>query len=80
MTSIWHTRLPVAFTADDLILATLLFRFMIDAQIFRFNHFFAGKMFIKKNLVNEKKSVEKFYCNCNSTVSKILNDFQFNEV
>ena len=75
MTSIRHT-----LAADDLILATLLFRFMIDAQIFRFNHFFAGKMFIIKNLVNEKKSIEKFYCNCNSTVSKILNDFQFNEV
>ena len=49
----------MAFTADDSILATLLFRFMIDAQIFRFNHFFARKMFKKRNLMNEKKKVSQ---------------------
>ena len=76
MTSILYT-----LAADDLILATLLFRFVIDAQIFRINHLMAGKKSLKKcHLVNKKKKYREFNCNRIFTVHKNLNDFQFNEV
>ena len=76
MTSIRHT-----LAADDLILATLLFRFVMDAQIFGINHLMAGKKSLKKcHLVNKKKKYREFNCNRIFTVHKNLNDFQFNEV
>ena len=60
--------LPLAFIADVLKLATLSFRFVIDAQIFRYKNFIAGRTFIKKcHLENEKKYCE-FHCNRISTV------------
>ena len=76
MTSIRHT-----LAADDLILATLFFRFVIDAPIFTYNHLIAGKKIYKKcHLVIEKRKYHEFNCNRIFTVHENLNDFQFNEV